>query len=632
MPDESADGVFEPESGLTRGPPIPPAPAVPPRFAAGEKGKARDLIAAVRTLHAVERDRRPPTADEQQALANFPGFGPVALSLFPDPATARCKDAGWQALGDELQALLSAEEYAAAKRSTFTAFYTAPVVIHSVYAALDRLGVPPDARLLEPGCGSGNFLALAPAAMHATGVELDPTSARIAQARHPRHTVRAGDFRDTPLPAAFDAAVGNVPFADLRTEYAGHRLALHDLFLVKALDALAPGGVLAAVTSRYTLDKRSAAARELMGARADFLGAIRLPSDAFKAEGTAVVTDLVVFRKRAPGEAAAHVSDDWLATAPLALDGATVAVNRYFVTHPEVVLGNWSRQDTLYGTDGLSVTPTGELADRLPAAAFGEVVDAMEVAPDGSSLRPRSRFAKFVNLPELQQMFRRFADVQTADMLDLPRPALEGGKPQVVACPMSDAQADLQRGLIERYDKLRSQRIDPREDNALAVTTDGRKLALDPRLFDPAAPDDPASKLNALVENVHRVWRDSTPTKGAQLVFCDLGVRPTAWGFSVYDEVVKKLTACGIPAGEIACMGKPSRTRRSRRCSSGCGPGGCGCCSAARRRWGRGRTCGRGWSPCTTWTPRGSRPRWSSGRAASSGRGTRTPKWRCTAT
>src|SRR5438046_1232304 len=140
------------------------------------------------------------------------------------------------------------------------------------------------------------------------------------------------------------------------------------------------------------------------------------------------------------------------------------------------------------------------------AATFGEVIDTMEISPDGASLRPRSRFARFTNLPELQQMFRAFADVQTADMLDLPRPRLETGKPIIVACPMSQEQYALQQKLVERYERLRSQRVDPREDNALNITTDGRKLALDARLLSPAAPDYPASKINELIENVAAIW------------------------------------------------------------------------------------------------------------------------------
>src|SRR5438874_10940993 len=141
------------------------------------------------------------------------------------------------------------------------------------------------------------------------------------------------------------------------------------------------------------------------------------------------------------------------------------------------------------------------------AATFGEVIDTMEISPDGASLRPRSRFARFTNLPELQQMFRAFADVQTADMLDLPRPALESGKPIVIACPMSPEQHTLQQKLVARYERIRSQKVDPREDNALAITTDGRKLALDARLLSATAEDFPASKVNAAVSNIEAIWR-----------------------------------------------------------------------------------------------------------------------------
>src|SRR5882724_5780725 len=160
----------------------------------------------------------------------------------------------------------------------------------------------------------------------------------------------------------------------------------------------------------------------------------------------------------------------------------------------------------------------------------------MEISPDGASLRPRSRFARFQNLPELQQMFRAFADVQTAEMLDLPRPRLEGGKAAIVACPMSDEQRVLQQVLVERYERLRSQKVDPREDNALNITTDGRKLALDARMLSPTAADFPGSKVNALVENVAAMFARTSATRGTQLVFCDMGVHPTAWAFSAYDD------------------------------------------------------------------------------------------------
>src|SRR5947209_2421970 len=166
------------------------------------------------------------------------------------------------------------------------------------------------------------------------------------------------------------------------------------------------------------------------------------------------------------------------------------------------------------------------------AATFGEVVDVMEISPDGASLRPRSRFARFTNLPELQQMFKSFADVQTPEMLDLPRPRLQGGKPVVVACPMSEEQAKLQQELVARYDRLRTQKVDPRDDNALAITTDGRKLALDAHMLLGGAADFPGSKVNALVENVASIWRRTETSRGTQMIFCDMGVHPTPWGYS----------------------------------------------------------------------------------------------------
>src|SRR5207248_4070241 len=180
----------------------------------------------------------------------------------------------------------------------------------------------------------------------------------------------------------------------------------------------------------------------------------------------------------------------------------------------------------------------------------------METAPDGKTLRPRSRFGKFVNLPELQMMFRAFADVQTAEMLNLPRPALEGGKPMVVACPMSDEQRALQQQLVARYERLRSQKVDPRDDNALAITTDGRKLAIDARMLAAAAPDFAGSKVNALVESVAAIWKRTAATRSTQLVFCDMGVHPTPWGYSAYDDIIGKLVAAGVPRGQVATIGE----------------------------------------------------------------------------
>lgn len=342
----------------------------PPAIASGEKGKARDILDAIRTVQRIEGEQRAATPDERQALARFGGFGSVALSLFTDPVTGRYKDATWERLGEELKTLLSSEDYDSAKRTTFNAFYTSPTVIAAMHQALARLGVPGNATVLEPGCGTGNFMGQAAVGTRFIGVELDRTSGRIARALHPEHDVRIENFRDTRLPEGrIDAVIGNVPFADVRLDYRGQKLALHDFFFAKSIDALKPGGVMALVTTHYTLDKQNAAIREYLADKADFVGAIRLPSDAFKREGTKVVTDILFLRKRAPGEPAHHADPDWLGVAPLAIEDASVPINRYFLKHPEMVLGAWSRKDTLYGGDsGYSVTGTGDLAEQLRGA------------------------------------------------------------------------------------------------------------------------------------------------------------------------------------------------------------------------------------------------------------------------
>jgi hypothetical protein len=193
-----------------------------PLMASGEKTQARAILAAIRALSEVERDLRPATPDERETLMRFAGFGKVALSLFPNPVTGRYKDDSWQELGDELRTLLSPEEYDSAKRTTFTAFYTSPMVIGAMHDALAHLGVPGHATVLEPGCGNGRFISQAPDAMRFIGVELDSLSGRIARALHPGQDIRIENFRDTRLPEdRIDAVIGNVPFADIRLGYGG---------------------------------------------------------------------------------------------------------------------------------------------------------------------------------------------------------------------------------------------------------------------------------------------------------------------------------------------------------------------------------------------------------------------------
>ncbi|MCB0123688.1 MAG: helicase SNF2, partial [Caldilineaceae bacterium] len=188
------------------------------------------------------------------------------------------------------------------------------------------------------------------------------------------------------------------------------------------------------------------------------------------------------------------------------------------------------------------------------AAVFGDIVDTVELSPDAQSLRQNRRFARFVNLPELLQIFHSFADVKTSDMLDLPCPAIKGGKATVLATPMTPYQKRIQASLVERYEQVRSGTVDSRVDNALKITTDGRKLALDARLNFPHLPED-EGKLDAVAESVHTIWQQTEETRATQLIFCDLGVSNNNGQFSVYDAITRKLRERGVPAEEIAAMG-----------------------------------------------------------------------------
>lgn len=391
---EALAGIPDPTIALHRARDQLPAPSN--GMASGEKAKARDIIAAIRTLKFIEQERRPATPEEKQILARFSGFGPVALSIFPEPVTGKYKDAGWQALGEELKSLLTPDEYDSAKRTTFNAFYTSPTVIEGIHHAIRRLGISDGATILEPGCGIGNFMGQGSLGHRFIGVELDSLSGRIAKAIHPQHDIRIESFRDTKLPGnRIDAVIGNVPFSDLKLDYYGQKLSLHDYFFAKSVDALKSGGVLALVTSHYTLDKQNATIREYLAGKADFVGAIRLPSDAFKREGTAVVTDIVFLRKRTPGEPAHHADPDWLGVAPLTIEGREVGINRYFHRHPEMVLGNWTTKDTLYGGEGYSLESNGDLTQQL-RQAIGRLP---EFAPIESSRAEEAPASVFVPPP-----------------------------------------------------------------------------------------------------------------------------------------------------------------------------------------------------------------------------------------
>jgi len=365
----------------------------------GDKAKAHAILAAIRTLQQIEQEGRPATEEERRVLAQFSGFGPLALLIFPDPITHSYKDPGWKALGEELKSLLTPEEYASARRTTFNAFYTSPIIMQAIHDAIAQLGVPEGATILEPGCGIGNFMNFGSRSNHYIGVELDSISGRIARLLHPGQDIRIENFRDSKLPEGqIDAVIGNVPFADVKILYHGQPLALHDYCFAKAVDALKPGGILALVTSHFTLDKQNAALREYLGEKADFIGAIRLPSDAFRREGTAVVTDIVFLRKRAKGEPARHEEAEWQRSTPFEIGGDQIAINRYFQRHPDMVLGDWSRKDTLYG-EGYSLIGRGDLETDLDQAIHYRLPKFAPIEPSA----PREHKKPSFTLPPLER-------------------------------------------------------------------------------------------------------------------------------------------------------------------------------------------------------------------------------------
>ncbi|WP_238602664.1 DEAD/DEAH box helicase family protein [Fimbriiglobus ruber] len=356
-------------------------------MAAGPMGKAKDLLAAIKTLKKLERLRCIPDDGEREVLSRFCGFGPVALHIFPDPVTGKYKD-GWEQIGEELRGLLTPEEYASVKRTTFSQFFTSPVVMAAMHEGLARLGVAPGATVLEPGAGIGRFMNQGDYAY--IGVELDSITGRIARLLHPKADIRIESIQDTRLPQ-IDAVIGNVPFADVKLEHNGQKFSLHDYCFAKSVDSLKPDGVLTLVTSHYTLDKINGAVREYLAERADFLGAIRLPSDAFKKEGTSVVTDIVFMRKRALDEPPRHV-DEWLKAEPTEIEGRSLPINSYFKRHPEMVLGTYSGKDSLYG-EGYSVLSNGDLAEQLRIAIdrlprFGRVEARNSNGANSPQLKP----------------------------------------------------------------------------------------------------------------------------------------------------------------------------------------------------------------------------------------------------
>ena len=396
-PGGAGEGTGAVGSALERGPPLasivrdlePESEQAPSRdfritsaHRIGEgslREKALANIEAIRTLKRIEADNRDATQAEQAVLARYSGWGALAAVFRFYPSQE------WQHLARELRALLSEDEYAAARASTPNAHFTSPAVIAAMWQALRRLGLGAGAQILEPSMGVGHFFGLMPeellAGSRRTGVELDSVTARISQRLYPGATIFGKGFEETALPDNyFDVVIGNIPFGNYPVYDPAYRRrpaltrAIHDYFLAKSIDKLRPGGVMALVTSRYTLDKQDATIRRHLGEQADLVGAIRLPNTAFKENaGTEVTTDILFLQKRTPGARAAKtpIGNAWLELAPVETPDGPVAVNEYFARHPEMMLGEMRLEGTMYR--GGEPTLTGELTPQRLAQAIASL-------------------------------------------------------------------------------------------------------------------------------------------------------------------------------------------------------------------------------------------------------------------
>ena len=328
----------------------------------GPKQKFARNIEAIRTLFKLEEEHRGATAEEQQVLSQYVGWGGLADAFDPNKEN-------WSAEYTQLKELLSEDEYAAARASTLNAHYTSPTVIRGIYDAVERMGFR-SSNILEPSMGVGNFFGMLPDSMADSrlyGVELDSITGRIAQKLYPQADITVAGFETTDRRDFYDLAVGNVPFGQYKVNDKAYNklgFSIHNYFFAKTIDQIRPGGVIAFVTSRFTMDSKDSSARKYMAERADLLGAIRLPNNAFKANAsTEVVSDILFLQKR---DRPADIEPAWVQLGQTE-DGFTL--NSYFVDHPEMVLGNLELESTQYGHD-LTVVPIEgtSLADQLAEA------------------------------------------------------------------------------------------------------------------------------------------------------------------------------------------------------------------------------------------------------------------------
>lgn len=324
--------------------------------------KFNNNVEAIRVLKKCEEEKRFATLQEQEILSKYVGWGGL-------PQAFDEKDSSWSNEYSILKNLLDEKEYSQARESTLTAFYTPPVVIRSIYKALENMGLK-TGNILEPSCGVGNFIGMLPDSLEDCklyGVELDSISGRIARQLYQKSTVAVQGYEDTNLPNSFfDVAVGNVPFGDFKVldkKYDKHKFLIHDYFFAKTLDKVRPGGVIAFITSKGTLDKENPSVRKYIAQRADLLGAIRLPNNTFKANaGTEVTSDIIFLQKR---DSITDIEPDWVY---LGENDDGIKMNQYFIDNPEMVLGNMEMISTRFGYDSACISDGENLEDKLERA------------------------------------------------------------------------------------------------------------------------------------------------------------------------------------------------------------------------------------------------------------------------
>ncbi|MBO3760354.1 PLxRFG domain-containing protein [Ciceribacter sp. L1K22] len=449
---------------------------------AGEKKKFNANVAAIRVLRTLDAEKRPATRDEQSVLAKWVGWGGLRSAFYrEDGSVAK----GWEKQAAELKALLTAEEYRAAESSTRNAHYTSPEIVAAVWDIVDRLGFK-GGQILEPSVGAGNFLGMMPGPIRdgskVTGVELDHITGSIAKNLYPKANIQAPiGFEKITLPNDyFDLVVGNPPFGSERVYDKDRRhlnkLSIHNFFFAKSIETLRPGGVAVMIVTNRFLDGQSAAARNLIHKQADLVGAIRLPNDAFlKNAGTEVTTDIIVLRKRMPGDTPA--SSDWLEVQDYGgRDGTPVPLNRYFVANPDMMLGEFGAFGTMYGPDEPALIARG--GQDTPA----ELRRATESMPSGIAAQTTLDVVEQIAVPET------VTDVQIGSMFLAPdgtihqRTADSIGQPQSKPIEFqNETSRDRVTGMVrvrDAFARLRRAQIDDAATDAKVENLRGRLNAV----------------------------------------------------------------------------------------------------------------------------------------------------------